>query len=53
MIERFGLGYAPAGRTALKAALLGEGYAEQQLIAAGLLVQPDDGGRATIAFAIG
>jgi DNA primase len=43
MIERFGLGYAPAGRTALKAALLGEGCAEQQLIAAGLLVQPDDG----------
>jgi DNA primase len=43
MIERFGLGYAPAGRTALKEALLAEGYAEQQLVAAGLLVQSDEG----------
>src|SRR5918996_1142854 len=34
---------APAGRTALKDALLAEGYAEAQLIAAGLLVQPEDG----------
>ncbi len=42
-IERFGLGYAPPGRTALKDALLAEGYAEQQLIAAGLLVEPEDG----------
>ena len=42
-IERFGLGYAPAGRTALKDALLAEGYAEAQLVAAGLLVQPEDG----------
>jgi DNA primase len=42
-IERFGLGYAPAGRTALKDALMAEGYAEAQLIAAGLLVQPEDG----------
>jgi DNA primase len=42
-IERFGLGYAPPGRTALKDALLAEGYAEAQLIAAGLLVQPEDG----------
>jgi DNA primase len=42
-IERFGLGYAPPGRTALKDALLAEGYAETQLIAAGLLVQPEAG----------
>jgi DNA primase len=42
-IERFALGYAPAGRTALKDALLAEGYAEAQLIAAGLLVQPEHG----------
>ena len=42
-IERFGLGYAPAGRAALKAALEAEGYAEAQLVAAGLLVQPEDG----------
>jgi DNA primase len=42
-IERFGLGYAPPGRTALKDALLAEGYVEAQLIAAGLLVRPEDG----------
>jgi DNA primase len=42
-IERFGLGYAPPGRTALKDALLAEGYAEAQLVAAGLLVQPEQG----------
>jgi DNA primase len=42
-IERFGIGYAPAGRTALKDALLAEGYGETQLIAAGLLVQPEEG----------
>ncbi len=40
---RFGLGYAPAARSALKDALLAEGHAERQLIAAGLLVQPEDG----------
>jgi DNA primase len=43
-IERFGLGYAPGDRAALKRALLAEGYSEQALIEAGLLVAPDDGG---------
>ncbi|HEX5079734.1 MAG TPA: DNA primase [Geminicoccaceae bacterium] len=41
-VERFGLGYAPPGRTMLKDALLAEGYAEAQLVAAGLLVRPED-----------
>jgi DNA primase len=43
-IARFGLGYAPDERGALKAALGAEGFAEAQLIAAGLLARPDDGG---------
>jgi DNA primase len=43
-IERFGLGYAPNERTALKGALLAEGYAEAQLVEAGLIIVPDDGG---------
>jgi len=42
-IARFGLGYAPSGRTALKDALQAEGYAEAQLVAAGLLVRPEEG----------
>jgi DNA primase len=44
IIERFGLGYAPGERAALKRAMLAEGYTEAQLLEAGLLVQPDDGG---------
>ncbi len=44
IIERFGLGYAPGDRAALKRALLAEDYSEQALIEAGLLVAPDDGG---------
>lgn len=43
-IERFGLGYAPNERAALKGALLAEGYAEGQLLDVGLIVVPDDGG---------
>jgi DNA primase len=43
-IERFGLGYAPGERTALKRAMLAEGYSEAQLLQAGLLVAPEDGG---------
>ncbi len=43
-ITRFGLGYAPTERTALRRALQAEGYAPEQLVAAGLLIQPDDGG---------
>jgi DNA primase len=43
-LARFGLGYAPDERGALKAALAAEGFAEGQLEAAGLLARPDDGG---------
>jgi DNA primase len=44
VIARFGLGYAPDERTALKRAMLAEGYPEARLLEAGLLVRPDDGG---------
>jgi DNA primase len=43
-IERFGLGYAPDERTALKGALLAEGYSEAQLQGAGLIAVPENGG---------
>jgi DNA primase len=43
-IGRFGLGYAPDERAALKAALLAEGYTEAQLQNAGLIVVPESGG---------
>jgi DNA primase len=43
-ILRFGLGYAPGERTALKRALQAEGYDERTAIEAGLLVEPEDGG---------
>ncbi|MDX6748229.1 DNA primase [Geminicoccaceae bacterium 1502E] len=42
--RRFGLGCAPAGRSALKAALLARGFSEQILVEVGLLVRPEDGG---------
>jgi DNA primase len=44
VIERFGLGYAPGERTMLKPAMLAEGYSEAQLLEAGLIVAPEDGG---------
>ena len=44
IIERFGLGYAPGERTALKRAMLAEGFSEAQLLEAGLLAAPEDGG---------
>ena len=43
-ILRFGLGYAPDDRTALRRALEAEGYSEATLLEAGLLTRPDDGG---------
>jgi DNA primase len=43
-IERFALGYAPGERTALKRAMLAEGYTKAQLLEAGLIVAPEDGG---------
>lgn len=44
VIERFGLGYAPQGRAQLRQALLAKGFSERDLIRAGLLIKPDDGG---------
>ena len=44
VIARFALGYAPDERTALKRAMLAEGYPEARLLEAGLLAQPEDGG---------
>ena len=38
-----GLGFAPAGREELKAALVKEGFSQGVLVRAGLLVQRDDG----------
>jgi DNA primase len=41
--EALGLGFAPAGRDALKQALQKQGFSEAQLLRAGLVVQRDDG----------
>ncbi len=43
-IEAFGIGFAPAGRHALKDYLLNKGFTDEVLIEAGLLIKPDDGG---------
>jgi DNA primase len=43
VIDRFGLGWAPDRRGALKAFLTGEGVSQEQAVAAGLLRVPDDG----------
>ncbi len=45
-IRRFRLGFAPDSRTALKAALAREGVDEPRMVEAGLLVRPEEGGRA-------
>lgn len=42
-IARFGLGWAPSGRTALTDAALAAGYKAEYLIAAGLSIRYDDG----------
>jgi DNA primase len=44
-IKRFRLGFSPDGRGKLKAMLAAEGVDEGAMIAAGLLVQPEDQGR--------
>jgi DNA primase len=44
LIGRFRLGYAPAARQALRQALRAEGFDDDRLIAAGLLVTPEEGG---------
>jgi len=46
-IARFGLGYAPDGRYALKAALARDGVAEELMVEAGLLIAPESGSRAS------
>ncbi|HYE41867.1 MAG TPA: DNA primase [Caulobacteraceae bacterium] len=43
--ERFGLGYAPAGRTGLKDALAQRGARTSDLVDAGLLIAPEGGGQ--------
>lgn len=43
-IETFGLGFAPAGRHALKDYLLNKGFSDAVLVEAGLLIRPEDGG---------
>lgn len=48
-IAEFRLGYAPAASDALRAALVGQGHAEADLEAVGLLRRPDDG-RAPYGF---
>ena len=42
-IERWGLGWAPSGRTALVDAARAAGYKDEYLLGAGLAVQNDDG----------
>ncbi len=42
--ERFGLGFAPAGRTGLKDYLVAKGARLAELVEAGLLIAPEDGG---------
>jgi len=41
-IKHFGLGYAPASRTALKDAMQARGISEDQLVETGMLIKPDD-----------
>jgi len=42
---RFRIGYAPSGRTALKDYLVQKGARPADLVQAGLLIQPEDGGQ--------
>lgn len=42
-LKLFRVGFAPAGREALKQAMIAKGYSEQQLVQAGMLAVPDDG----------
>ncbi len=45
-IARFRLGFAPDNREALQAALRRTGATDQQLVDVGLVIRPEDGGRA-------
>jgi len=57
--KRFRIGFAPAGRTALKDYLIAKGAKPAELVDAGLLISPEDGGapfdrfRDRIIFPIG
>ena len=42
--KRFRIGYAPSGRTTLKDYLISKGARPADLVQAGLLIQPEDGG---------
>jgi DNA primase len=42
--KRFHIGYAPSGRTGLKDYLISKGARPADLVQAGLLIQPEDGG---------
>jgi DNA primase len=48
-IQQFRLGFAPDDRGAMARALMAEGVTQQELLAAGLLIQPDDAGREAYA----
>ncbi|MGP1273857.1 MAG: DNA primase, partial [Caulobacterales bacterium] len=48
--ERFGLGFAPELRTGLKDALINQGAKPDELVTAGLLIAPEDGGAAFDRF---
>lgn len=43
-IAKFGLGYAPGSRSALKDAMMARNIGEDQLIETGMLIKPEDGG---------
>ena len=45
VIKRFRLGFAPDGRNVLKAALVKDGIEEDLMVAAGLIIKPDDDSR--------
>ncbi|MDP3118653.1 MAG: CHC2 zinc finger domain-containing protein, partial [Phenylobacterium sp.] len=47
---RFGVGYAPGGRTALKDYLVAKGARPHELVEAGLLIAPEDGGAPSDRF---
>ena len=48
--ERFGIGYAPSSRRALRDFLTAEGARVEELVEVGLLIAPDDGGEAYDRF---
>ena len=49
-LTRFGLGYAPASRKALKDAMAARDIHEDQLVETGMLIKPEDGGAAYDRF---